>query len=250
MDLVVRVDPRHVNGADVVVGFPGPGLVGGIVIEELVETLGLENAGSIGGSILPPHLVVEDGVPQWPVVCFRAPGILAVKVEVELGDGEAHAFARELTAFLRTAGARSVLVAEGVPGAPVEVEDLLETGLPPREEDVPVCGATSDRALRERIEAAGMDPLDDGVFGGGAAATLLWAETAGLPAALVCVSARPNLPDVRAAASLVTALARMLGLGVDVEDLRERGEELERAWMRILEDAHASPGKRGDAMFS
>lgn len=248
MDLVVRVDPRLVNGADVVVGFPGPGLVGGIVIEELVETLGLEHAGSMGGAVLPPHLIVEDGVPQWPVVCFAAPGILAVKVEVELGDAESHTFARALTEFLRTAGARSVLVAEGIPGAPVEVEDLLEAGFP-LQGDLPALGATTHRDLRARLEGAGIEPLDDGVFGGGAAATLLWAETTGLPSALVGVSARPNLPDVRAAASLVAALARMLGVGVDVTDLRERGEELERAWMRILEDANGER-KPGDAMFS
>lgn len=249
MDLVVRMDPRHVRDADVVVGFPGPGLVGGIVIEELVETLALDQVGSIGGAVLPPHLVVEDGRPQWPVVCFAAPHILAVKVEVELGDAEAHAFARDLTRYLHDAGARSLTVVEGIAGAPVEVEDLLESGLPPMDTPAPVSGATSDQAMRERMEQAGIEPLDDGVFGGGAAATMLWAETVDLPSAIMGVSARPNLPDVRAAASLVAALARMLGVGVDVAGLRERGEELERAWMRILEDAHAGR-KPGDAMFS
>ena len=48
---------------------------------------------------------------------------------------------------------------------------------------------------------------------------------------------------------MATLLGRHLGLAVDADDLRARGEELERAWWRIVDDAQEPPHRR-DAMYT
>lgn len=246
MHLLVRVDPRRFEGADVVLAFPGAGLVGGIAVEELVETLGLRPVGSLGGTLLPAQLVVEGGRPYWPAVAFARPGLVAIHVQSELDDAGAHRFGRAFARAIAEAGARSLFVVDGIPGAPIEMGDLLDGGL--HEGPASVFAATADPGLVERLEAAEVRRLDEGVFGGAAAATLLWAEAAGVPAALVATPARPNLPDVPAAAALVAAVSRLLDLGVDPDRLRARGDELERAWIRLVEDAQV--GGRRDAMYT
>ena len=221
------MDPEALRGADVVIGFPGPGLVGGIVVESLVEELRLVPVGCLGGTALPPQALVEAGRPYWPVLVFARPGFAVIKAEADLDGSAAHALGRAIAAMLKRSGVRTLTLVDGLPG--VEPGDAGH-----------VWSASSDEALRARYEEAGALVLEEGAFGGGAAATALWAAEVGLACGYLASPARMHLPDARSAALVLDVLARLYGLGIDGRGLEQKGEQLELAWGRLMDEAQAA----------
>ena len=58
---------KDLEGATIVVGFPGVGLVGTIAANHLINSQGLEQIGVVESPHFPAVSVVKDGVPHNPV---------------------------------------------------------------------------------------------------------------------------------------------------------------------------------------
>lgn len=212
-----------VRGLPVIAGFPGPGLAGGIALEELFQALAPEPVAVVAWERLAPQAVVDGGRASWPVQLARSPSAAFLKVECDVPGPLAHAFARGVLADLARARARELLVLEGL------TLDLMSEGETPAQ----VWSVAQEERLAERLVSAGAPRLEDGALGGLPGAFLLWGEEFDLPVGALVSPTHPALPDPRAAANLLAPLDALYGLPIDPGRLRERADALAEEFGRL-----------------
>ncbi|HVL48501.1 MAG TPA: PAC2 family protein [Candidatus Thermoplasmatota archaeon] len=215
----------RIRGKPVVAGFPGPGLAGGIALEELFQALDPTPVAALRWESLAPHALVASGRASWPIVLADTGSVVLLKAETDVPGVLAHGFARGVLGALAEAGARELVVLEGL------TVDLVS---PPEGESKPEAWyVASDGGLAGRFAAADLKPLEDGVLGGVPGACLLWGPELGMPVGAIVGPTHPALPDPRAASALLAPLERLYGLPIDVAHLRERADELAEEFTRL-----------------
>jgi len=75
--------PRQRNPV-ILLGIPGPGLVGVIAVDYLIEKKDLAEAGTIEIPALPPIAVVKEGIVVSPLRLYAGDGIYVIKSDVPL----------------------------------------------------------------------------------------------------------------------------------------------------------------------
>jgi uncharacterized protein len=213
-----------VDGATMVEGFPGAGLVGKIAADHLVEAFGMVHYANV-------HC---EGVP--PVATY-AEGDRALRTPVRLYADEE----------------RGLLVLQSdvpvAPGAAAEVADCLwgwfaaEAVLPIYLSGLPVGEKSTPPALFGVGIGAGLDRLDAvdagappeaGLVSGPTGALMSYALEHDAPAVGLVVETDPRFPDPEGARRLlVDGIGPMTGVDVPVDELVDRAEEIREARERL-----------------
>ena len=84
IDSLVRISANIPSSKEgiLIVGFPGPGLVGSIAVQYLVETLSFTQIGNIVSSILPSGSLAADGLAQAPMRIYEKDSMLVILSDV------------------------------------------------------------------------------------------------------------------------------------------------------------------------
>ncbi|MEK6878231.1 MAG: PAC2 family protein, partial [Nanoarchaeota archaeon] len=85
----------------------------------------------------------------------------------------------------------------------------------------------------QTFEKMGLKPLKEGIVMGVTGALMLKAEE--IPLSCIFVETQSNLPDSRAAAKIIEALDKYLGLDIDYKPLLKAAEKFEEKVKGILE---------------
>jgi uncharacterized protein len=202
-------------------GLPGVGMVGKIVVDHLVEELGMVHYGTIQCPGLPPVVTYEGGTRavRQPVRIYADAerDLLAVQSDVPVSPTAVDDFASCLTGWLADLQTTGLYVS----GTPADVEGR---------DDRTLSGVATE-AADDVLDSHGIDPpTEDGIWRGPTGALLNEAVGSDLPALGVIVESDPNLPDPEAACTVLSdAIAPIVGFEVDVEELRAHGEEIRAA---------------------
>ena len=79
-DINVISKPLPMNGASVLIGFPGSGLVGTIALQYMVDQLEFEQIGTMTSKFFPPLAMMNKGVINDPVRIYIKNDIAAIVV--------------------------------------------------------------------------------------------------------------------------------------------------------------------------
>ena len=230
---------KDLEGATVVVGFPGVGLVGTIAANHLINSQGLEQIGVIESPHFPAVSVIKDGVPHNPVrlyageqtcipelvkhddtcnqlvVCvseFSPPAQLTKPLVSTLFD------------WLVEKGCKRLISAEGFHSAD--------------EDDIPdeVYGVGSTEDARKWIEDGGVKPFMFGTIGGVSGVMLNEGKRRNFNVLSLLAEVKEDSPDARAAARVIQVLDELLlAIKLDPEPLLAEAKELE-AQVRMMRD--------------
>ena len=233
-ELNIFSKPLPEEGAAVLMGFPGSGLVGTIALQYMVDQLEFELIGSMTSKYFPPLAMMNKGLINDPVrVYLKKSGdlnIAAIVADIPIAPMICYEISNGILEWL-------------TPFKPREV--LTIAGIITNEPEKRVFGvATSPDALRRIQEHTLVLPI--GSISGIASSILTECKARNIPA-VGLLGETINAPDPRSSAATIEVLNKMYNLALDVQPLIEQAVEIEQSMGKIAEEvqqqAESTPKK-------
>lgn len=196
-------------------GFPDVGLVGVIAASHLITELGLEEVAYVDSRLLPPIIVLHEGLPHSPIRIFGNHQILLAVSETALQGELIYPIMHALVDWGRSKGVKMMISISGIPVQ--ERQDL---------DELRVFAAASNPETLKMVQDKGIEILREGYMVGPQAIMLQYCSTIGLPALTLLAQCFFQYPDPEAAAKALEQLGNVTGIKVDVSKLLEKGEEI------------------------
>jgi hypothetical protein len=223
---------RKLTNPIMIGGLPGIGQVGKLVAEYMIHMLGAEKIGEIHSIYLPPQVILEEnGVARLPrneLYLYESGTrqILFLVGDFQSTSNEGH--------YLMTDAYLDIAAELGVK----RVYTLGGFGVGHLVNEPRVFGAVNRAELRAEIERAGITFDRDEPGGGiiGAAGLLLGlGGTRGIDAICLMGETSGYIVDPMSAASVLSALSRLIEVTVDPTQLNDRAAEMERVVQGLIE---------------
>ncbi len=210
----------------IIQGFPGFGLIGTIVTEYLIEHLQAKKIGSIKIEEGSPVVAVQNGVVIEPVGIYYCEkyNIVLVHTVQNLQELE-WKYAHLLKEVVTQLHAWELLSIEGV------VDQSTQ-------EESQIFYFTTTPEISQKLEQAHVSPLQNGILMGTGAALIC--EELSCHYTAIFTTTHSQLPDSRAAASVIKALDAYLQLDIPYEPLLEKAKEFEEKYASLGEKVKMS----------
>lgn len=216
-----------------VTGFAGAGSIGNTALMHMVRAEGYRQVAYVKGDMMPPLMILIQGEPNrgFRIYSDREDRHLLLVTEAMLSTGSAWAVGRELMEWLRKKGVDEIIALEGFPFSQASGRSFGFT--------------TGGRDL----EGVGVQPLSEGAIPGVNASLLEEAVRLDVDWTTVFVPTQVmGGVDYRGAADAVEVLNKMLGLGVDTEQLQVMSERMAKA-ARTMQQRQQKKGGLLDRIF-
>ena len=197
------------------VGFPDAGLVGSIALSYVVLEQQMLEIGYLESDAFPPVIVVHKGVPQSPFRLYSKDDFVAVLSEIPIEAQLIPSVARSVVEWAHSKNAEIVIALTGT-----AVQNRVEIDVPK------VYGVSSSAAFRDRLDAASIEVFEEGFIAGLHAVMMKECLQKGLPNIILLAQAHLQYPDPGAAASVIAAVSRLVGLQVDATKLLAQADKI------------------------
>jgi uncharacterized protein len=204
------------SGAVMLFGFPDVGLVGVIAASHLISELeNIEEVAYMDSKLLPPLIVLHEGLPHSPIRIFGNKNILLAVSETAIPADVIYPIMDALIDWGKSKNVKMMISLSGIPIQ--ERQDLKE---------LKVFAAASSPEMLKMLQEKEIEILQEGYMVGPQAIMLQRCANMGLPAITLLAQCFLNYPDPEAAAEVLKGLANITGIKVDVSQLLEKGEEI------------------------
>ncbi len=222
-DINVISKPLPMNGASVLIGFPGSGLVGTIALQYMVDRLEFEQIGTMTSKFFPPLAMMNKGVINDPVRIYIKNDIAAIVADIPIHPMICYETSRDIIDW----------VAQFKPKEVVTIAGIITN-----EPEKRVFGvATTADALQRIQEYTQILPI--GSISGIASSILTECRIRGIPG-YGLLGETINAPDPRSSAATIEVLNKMYNLGLDVQPLIEQAVEIEQSMQKISDEVQQS----------
>lgn len=203
------------SGAVMLFGFPDVGLVGVIAASHLISELELNEVAYLDSKLLPPLIVLHEGLPHSPIRIFGNHNILLAVSETAIPADIIYQIMYTLIDWGKSKNVKMMVSLSGVP-----IQDRQDV------KELKVFASASSPEVLKMIKDKGTEILMEGYMVGPQAIMLQRCANIGLPALTLLAQCFFNYPDPEAAAETLKELAKITGIKVDVSQLLEKGEEI------------------------
>ncbi|ABS56442.1 protein of unknown function DUF75 [Methanoregula boonei 6A8] len=222
-DLMIFANPPPGEGAAVLMGFPGSGLVGTIALQYMVDQLEFDLVGTMTSRYFPPLAMMNKGVVNDPVRLYMKNDIAAIVADIPIHPMICYEISTGILDWL----------------APLKPKEVLTiAGIVTNESEKRVFGvATTPEALTRIQDHTLVLPI--GSISGIASSILTGCKIRNIPG-YGLLGETVNAPDPRSSAATIEVLNKMYNLGLDIKPLLEQAEEIEQSMHRISEEVQQS----------
>jgi uncharacterized protein len=203
------------SGATFLFAFPDVGLVGVIAGSHLIDELALDEAAYLDSNLLPPLIVLHEGLPHSTIRIFANHDILLAVSEVPIPADVIYPIMDALIDWGKNKNVKMMISLSGIP-----IEDRQDAT------ELKSYAAASNPEALKTAQDKGVEILMEGYMVGPQAVVLQRAAEAGSPALTLVAQCFYNYPDPEAAAEVLKGVAKLTGLKVNVARLLEKGEEI------------------------
>jgi uncharacterized protein len=203
------------QGATMLFGFPDVGLVGVIAASHLIEELNLTEVAYMDSTLLPPLIVLHEGLPHSTIRIFGNHNILLAVSETPVA---ADAIYPVIDALINWGKGKKVKMMVSLSGMPIQDRQDAK--------ELKVFAAASSPEMLKMVQDKGIEALMEGYVVGPQAIMLMRCAQMGLPATTLLAQCFLNYPDPEAAAEVLKSLTKVTGIKVDIAKLLEKGEEI------------------------
>jgi uncharacterized protein len=209
---VVETEKAVLNEPVVILGFAGPGLVGGIAVTHIIDQLKMKEIAHVRSRYLPPAVVFLDGKLRHPFRIYSdgEGGLCAIVCEMPLRSEGSYPIASTLLDWIESKGVKELVVLEGIP----------VKGLP--RERVTLCAAEPETL--KKCEERGVKTMTAGIIHGIAGSILNECLTRKIVGVTFLTPAVAFMPDPEGAAALIETVNKIYELGIDNKLLLDRAE--------------------------
>ncbi|MGB8308279.1 MAG: proteasome assembly chaperone family protein [Methanoregula sp.] len=215
--------PPPSEGAAILMGFPGSGLVGTIALQYMVDQLEFEQVGTMTSRYFPPLAMMNKGVINDPVRLYMKNDITAIVADIPIHPMICYEISTGILDWL-------------APFKPKEV--LTIAGIVTNESEKRVFGVATTTEALQRIQDHTL-VLPIGSISGVASSILTGCKIRGIPG-FGLLGETINAPDPRSSAATIEVLNKMYNLGLDVKPLLEQADEIEQSMHKISEEVQQS----------
>jgi uncharacterized protein len=203
------------HGGVMFFGFPDVGLVGVIAASHLISELNLTEVAYLDSRLLPPLIVLHEGLPHSPIRIFGNHSILLAVSETAISADTIYPIMHALIDWGRSKNVKKMISMSGIPA-----EDRQDI------EKLKVFAAASSPETLKTVQDKGVQVLKEGYMVGPQAIMMQYCANTSVPAITLLAQCFFNYPDPEAAAALLKELTKIAAVKVDVSKLLEKGEEI------------------------
>jgi len=203
------------TGATLLFAFPDVGLVGVIAASHLIDELSMTEVAYLDSNLLPPLIVLHEGLPHASVRIFAGQDTLLAISEVPIPADIIYPIMDALIDWGKGKNVKMMISLSGIP-----LQDRQDAT------ELKAFAAASTADALKTAQEKGLEILTEGYMVGPQAVLLQRAAEAGSPAITLLAQCFYNYPDPQAAAEVLKELSKITGLKVDVAKLLEKGEEI------------------------
>ncbi len=215
-ELVKIVEKKPIpSGATMLYGLPDVGLVGLIATSYLISELDSEEIAYMDSDLLPPVVVLHEGLPHAPLRIYGNKNFIAVISELAIPASALHTLMRILVDWGQTKKVRMMVSMGGIP-----MENRQAIAEPE------VYGAASTKELLDMLSKKGLSILKEGYMVGPQALTMRYCSEKKIAAIGLLAQSFYNYPDPEAAAMVLKELSKITEVKIDISKLLEKGEEI------------------------
>ena len=205
----------------VIEGFPGFGLVGTIASEFLIEHLSTEQIGKILFDDMPAMVAIHENKIVEPLgIFYNAKYNVVILHAITAAAHYEWEMANVVSKLASDLNAKEIISLEGV-------------GSGEQSEGNKVFYYTNNEKNSKIFEKAGIESLKEGIIIGVTGAVLLRVEKT--PVSCLFAETHSNLPDSKAAAKIIEALDKYIGMEIDYKPLLEQAQKFEEKLKLILQ---------------
>lgn len=218
--------------ATMIFGFPDVGLVGVIAASYLVEELNLQEIAYLESEMLPPLVVLHDGLPHSSLRIFADDNIMLAISEVPVPADMVYQIMNALMKWGESKNIKMMISLSGIP-----LQDRQDAT------ELKCFAAASSPETLKLAQDKNIEPLTEGYIVGPQAIMLQHASNTGTPALALLGQCFYNYPDPEAAAEVLKNLAEIVDVKVDVSKLLEKGEEIRLRARDVMKRTQEEMGK-------
>ncbi len=201
--------------ATMIIGLPDVGLVGLIATSYIISELNLEEIAYMESDILPPVVVLHNGLPHAPLRIYGNQNLIAVISELAVPAPAIYKIMREIVNWGKEKKVKNIVSMGGIP---------LENRQTVNEPEV--FGAASNQELLDMLKKSGLKTMNEGYIVGAQALSMRYSVSKNISAIAILAQSFYNYPDPQAAAIALKELSKISDIKIDVTKLLERGEEI------------------------
>jgi uncharacterized protein len=214
---MVQTKKVTLNKPLVIVGFPGPGLIGTIVAHHLIQIMNMELIGSVRSPFVPAISPFYSGVLRAPIRIYASKDgtVVTVISEVAVPTISLPYFAYTISEWAENNGATELICVDGLAAENKERKKAV------------VYGAAEPDALKELMEHD-IARLPAGFIAGLPGAIMNECLMRELNGICLLVEAIEDVPDPEAAAEVIKSLSRVRGVSADVKPLLDEAKNMKK----------------------
>ncbi len=230
----VVLTERPPEGFTLVVGFPGVGLTGFLAVENIVSKREMREIGYINAEIVPPVMIIVDNVPKHPVRLFLRDDLVILKSEVPIMTDSAITLGETIIKWAASSSAKRIVILDGLP----------TPGRTTVNDRTAVWGVSTLDEGMKTLELLDVKPIAKGIIMGVASTMLVEAMARKMECVGLFAESLQDVPDVRAAASVIGKFAKLASMPLEVTDLINFAAELENMYQeQLMQMADGQPYK-------
>ncbi len=203
------------KGLNMLQGLPDVGLVGVIATSHIISKLKLEEVAYVSSDILPPVVVLYNGLPYSPIRIFGNERLLVLISEIAIPADSLQQLMRAVVDWIEE---KEIELVVSLGGLPTPNRQNIES---PK-----VFGAASNMDSLKILKEKGIGLIERGFLVGPQALLLKYCSEEDLSAIALLAQSFYNYPDPEAAASVINALNQIIKVPVNLSELLEKGEEI------------------------
>jgi uncharacterized protein len=213
-------ESADLEGATIVMGFPGVGFSGRIATNYLIKQLEMEQVGHVVSGDFPPVASVHDFKPQHPMRIYQSGSLIVIIMEFAPSGDLVRPLGLHILKWALEGGAERVLMMDTL--SPANLQGLLEN------RSIYSVGTTDKD--RDDLKEAGIEQVEEGMITGISGVLLAEGAAIGVPVVTILSEAHPMFPDVRAAVQLLQEGAKLAPeMAIDLTELEENADEVEKS---------------------
>jgi len=230
--LVLKKKPKN---PIIIEGFPGFGLIGTIATEFLTEHLSTEAIGKLWFEEMPAMVAMHKGKLVEPIGIFYDSKYNIIIIHAIMAtSGIEWKVADAIIDIAKQTDAKEIISLEGV-------------GSPAMKEEPRSFFYSSDEGKRKKLKELGLTQLDEGIIMGVTSSLLLKSH---FTTTALFAETHSELPDSKAAAKVIEALDKYLGLKVDYKPLLETAVKFEDKIKTLMEQGQSAQEQKDKKAMS